>query len=76
MGAVLRQDRAGLLGFPFFFWYQFLWVFLCSGLTYTAYRLTLAAARAGESIAGPGPDGSAAGGWGTTDGSRTTGGDR
>ncbi len=32
-----------LFGFPFFFWYQFLWVFLCSGLTYTAYRLTLSA---------------------------------
>ena len=32
-----------LFGFPFFFWYQFLWVFLCSGLTYAAYRLTLAA---------------------------------
>ena len=32
-----------LFGFPFFFWYQFLWVFLCSGLTYTAYRLTLLA---------------------------------
>ena len=24
-------------GFPFFFWYQFLWVFLCSGFTYAAY---------------------------------------
>ncbi|WP_234411011.1 DUF3311 domain-containing protein [Nocardioides terrigena] len=50
-----------LLGFPFFFWYQFLWVFLCSALTYTAYRLTLAARprrTPGESIAGPGPDGS------------------
>jgi hypothetical protein len=32
-----------LFGFPFFFWYQFLWVFLCSGLTWTAYRLTLSA---------------------------------
>ena len=32
-----------LLGFPFFFWYQFLWVFICSALTYTAYRLTLSA---------------------------------
>ncbi len=31
------------LGFPFFFWYQFLWVFLCSAMTYAAYRLTLAA---------------------------------
>ena len=26
-----------LFGFPFFFWYQFLWVFLCSGFTYAAY---------------------------------------
>ena len=24
-------------GFPFFIWYQFLWVFLCSGFTYAAY---------------------------------------
>ena len=23
-----------LFGFPFFFWYQFLWVFICSALTY------------------------------------------
>jgi hypothetical protein len=29
--------------FPFFFWYQFLWVFLCAGMTYGAYRLVLAA---------------------------------
>jgi hypothetical protein len=26
-----------LWGFPFFFWYQFLWVFLCSAFTYSAY---------------------------------------
>ena len=32
-----------LLGFPFFFWYQFLWVFITSALTYTAYRLVLKA---------------------------------
>ena len=32
-----------LAGFPFFFWYQFLWVFICSALTWTAYRLTLSA---------------------------------
>ena len=32
-----------LFGFPFFFWYQFLWVFLCSALTWTAYKLTLSA---------------------------------
>jgi hypothetical protein len=30
-------------GFPFFFWYQFLWVFLCSACTYAAYRLVLKA---------------------------------
>jgi hypothetical protein len=28
-----------LWGFPFFYWYQFLWVFLAAGLTYSAYRL-------------------------------------
>ena len=43
MGAVLRQGRAGAWGFPFFFWYQFLWVFICSALTFAAYRLTLSA---------------------------------
>jgi hypothetical protein len=32
-----------LWGFPFFIWYQFLWVFLCSGCTYAAYRLVLKA---------------------------------
>jgi hypothetical protein len=32
-----------LAGFPFFFWYQFLWVFLCSAMTFAAYRLILAA---------------------------------
>ena len=42
-----------LFGFPFFFWYQFLWVFICSAMTYAAYRLTLSARgktthRAGE----------------------------
>jgi hypothetical protein len=31
--------------FPFFFWYQFAWVFLCSGFTWTAYKLVLAARR-------------------------------
>ncbi|MFT4263438.1 MAG: DUF3311 domain-containing protein [Nocardioides sp.] len=34
-----------LWGFPFFFWYQLLWVFLCSGMTYAAYRLVLSAQR-------------------------------
>jgi len=39
------KEDPKLFGFPFFFWYQFLWVFLCSALTWTAYRLTLAARR-------------------------------
>ena len=26
-------------GFPFFIWYQFLWVFICSGMTWGAYRV-------------------------------------
>jgi hypothetical protein len=34
-----------LFGFPFFFWYQFLWVFLCSAMTWSAYLLTLSARR-------------------------------
>ena len=37
-----------LFGVPFFFWYQFLWVFLCSGLTWTAYLLTRSARRGGR----------------------------
>jgi membrane protein implicated in regulation of membrane protease activity len=28
-----------LWGFPFFYWYQFLWVFLAAGCTYSAYLL-------------------------------------
>jgi len=31
--------------FPFFFWYQFVWVFLCSAFTWTAFKLVLAARR-------------------------------
>ncbi|MDQ1716583.1 MAG: hypothetical protein QOE89_536 [Pseudonocardiales bacterium] len=36
-----------LWGFPFFYWYQFLWVFLASGFTYSAYVL-IERARRGE----------------------------
>ena len=28
-----------LAGFPFFIWYQFLWVFLCAACTWAAYRI-------------------------------------
>ncbi len=37
------RDEPRLAGFPFFIWYQFLWVFLTSALTYTAYRIVLVA---------------------------------
>jgi len=32
-----------LAGFPFFIWYQFLWVFLCALCTWTAHRVVLIA---------------------------------
>ena len=32
-----------LAGFPFFIWYQFLWVFLCAACTWGAYRIVLVA---------------------------------
>lgn len=41
--SLYAKDGPELLGFPFFFWYQFLWVFLTAGFTYTAHRLVLAA---------------------------------
>jgi hypothetical protein len=32
-----------LAGFPFFIWYQFLWVFLCALCTWVAHRVVLIA---------------------------------
>jgi membrane protein implicated in regulation of membrane protease activity len=43
VGTYAKPEPA-LLGFPFFIWYQFLWVFLCSFCTWMAYR-QIAAAR-------------------------------
>ena len=37
------RETPRLGGIPFFFWYQFAWVFVTSALTYTAHRLVLAA---------------------------------
>lgn len=34
-----NSDSPRLWGFPFFYWYQFLWVFLAAGATYTAFLL-------------------------------------
>jgi Protein of unknown function (DUF3311) len=33
------KDAPKLFGFPFFYWYQILWVFLASAFTYTAHRV-------------------------------------
>lgn len=37
-------------GVPFFFWYQFVWVFVCSALTWAAYRLILRARAGADSL--------------------------
>ncbi|MBM6405658.1 DUF3311 domain-containing protein [Phycicoccus sp. CSK15P-2] len=42
VGSYSRVDPK-LGAFPFFVWYQFLWVFITSALTYTAYRIVLVA---------------------------------
>jgi hypothetical protein len=42
------KDGPRLLGFPFFYWYQLLWVFIASGCTYVAYLLIHNARRGGD----------------------------
>ncbi|MEJ7628640.1 MAG: DUF3311 domain-containing protein [Nocardioidaceae bacterium] len=34
---IYARSGPELLGFPFFYWYQLLWVFLAAGLTHSAY---------------------------------------
>ena len=46
------RETPRLAGFPFFFWYQFLWVFICAGCTYAAHRLVLAARKPGPGTTG------------------------
>lgn len=38
VGSYARVEPV-VAGFPFFIWYQFVWVFLCSVCTATAFRL-------------------------------------
>ena len=45
VGSYARVEPT-LAGFPFFIWYQFLWVFLCAACTWAAYRV-IRLARAG-----------------------------
>ena len=35
---IYAHDGPELLGFPFFYWYQFAWVPLSAGITYVVYR--------------------------------------
>jgi hypothetical protein len=47
------KETPKLGGIPFFFWYQFAWVFVTSAFTYTAHRLVIAArGQSGEPFAG------------------------
>jgi Protein of unknown function (DUF3311) len=41
------KEDPRLWGFPFFYWYQLLWVFIASGCTYLAYTLIQRARRGG-----------------------------
>jgi hypothetical protein len=50
------RETPRLGGVPFFFWYQFLWVFLCAGMTYAAHRLVLAARNPQQGTTGHAPD--------------------
>jgi len=38
VGSYAKEDPK-LWGFPFFYWYQFLWVFIASACTWLAYTL-------------------------------------
>ena len=42
------KDGPELWGFPFFYWYQLLWVFIASASTYAAYQLVTRARRGGD----------------------------
>jgi hypothetical protein len=47
VGSYAKEDPK-LWGFPFFYWYQLLWVFIASGCTYLAYLLLHNARRGGD----------------------------
>jgi hypothetical protein len=42
VGSYARVEPT-VAGFPFFIWYQFLWVFLCAACTWAAFRVVLIA---------------------------------
>ena len=50
------RETPRLGGVPFFFRYQFLWVFITAALTYAAHRLVLAARKPRAGTTGHAPD--------------------
>ncbi len=44
---IYASEDPHLWGFPFFYWYQFLWVFLASAFTYAAFTV-IEKARGGD----------------------------
>ena len=49
------RETPRLGGVPFFFWYQFLWVFITAALTYAAHRIVLVARKPGAGTTGHTP---------------------
>jgi hypothetical protein len=45
---IYAKKTPELWGMPFFYWYQFLWVFLAAGFTYLAYTVIARARRGGD----------------------------
>jgi hypothetical protein len=37
------KEEPVVAGWPFFIWYQFVWIVVCAIMTYAAYRITLVA---------------------------------
>jgi Protein of unknown function (DUF3311) len=42
---IYAREEPSLLGFPFFFWYQFLWIILAATMTTIAFRVVSAQER-------------------------------
>ena len=48
------KDKPRLCGFPFFYWFQFMWIFLSSILVSICYRLVAPRSASGEAAPGLG----------------------
>ena len=45
---IYNRIEPSIFGVPFFYWYQFLWVFIASAFTWGAYVLITRARRGGD----------------------------